>query len=92
MRSVTGYLTDVDKQLREDRKARIFDLWMSCATQEEIGEAVGLSQPQVKALVEELSEMATLPNPIKVTATFAEADWTPPLYNVWTFSRKSAET
>ena len=62
---------------------------MSCATDKEIGEAVGLSPDAVALQVKECRESATLPNIGKVAATFADADWTPPLYNVWTFSRKS---
>jgi len=40
---------------------------MACYTQEEIGEVVGLSQPQVK---EVLSEMAELPKSMKPAADY----------------------
>ena len=44
VRTVNTYLTDVDKQLREERKERIFEMWLACHTQEEIAAAVGVTE------------------------------------------------
>jgi hypothetical protein len=52
---------------------------MQCCTQEEIAEAVGMTQ-QAVALV--LQETATLPELVKPHA-FHQVDFTPPLYNIW---------
>jgi len=41
-RMVRNYLSDVDKQLREERKQQIFDLYMDCHTQKAIAERVGM--------------------------------------------------
>jgi len=85
-RSVTGYLTDVDKQLREDRKQRISDMWMACYTSEEIADAVGVSRQSVDGL---LPKMEELPNSAKVLSKFQDQDFSPPLYNVWSFAKKT---
>jgi DNA-binding CsgD family transcriptional regulator len=87
LRSVTGYLSDIDKQLREERKQRIFDLWMACFTAEEIAELVNLSDEAVRKEVSQYSE--GLPKVGKVLADFADEDFSPPLYNVWTFAKKT---
>lgn len=85
-RSVTGYLSDVEKQLREERKERIFGMWMACATQEEIAESVGLPRQTIDGL---LPKMEELPNSAKVSALHQDAEFTPPLFNVWTFAKKT---
>jgi hypothetical protein len=88
VRSVNGYLSDIDRDLRERRKQRIFDLWMACATQEEIAADTSLPQQTVTGLLPKLEE---LPNSVKVMAAYAEADWQPPVVNVWTYAKKSNE-
>ena len=91
LRTVTSYLTDVDRQLREERKQAIFDLWLSCHTQEEIAAAVGVSQPNVAAEIETFINFGSSSNSDKSLALYQDADWKPPLYNVWTFAKKSNE-
>ncbi len=34
IRSVSTYLQDINRQIREERKRRILDLWMECRTQD----------------------------------------------------------
>lgn len=91
-RSVSNYLNDVDKQLREQRKERIFDMWMAGATQDEIAPVVGLSPDAVGLRIKECREMEGVPNIGKVQAQFQDADFTAPLYNVWTFAKKTNGT
>lgn len=89
LRTVNNYLNDIDKQLREERKQRIFDMWLSCHTQEEIAEAVGISHGQTVIETKELSDSERLPNLTKVLSSYADTDFVPPLYNVWTFAKKT---
>ncbi len=88
-RTVAGWVESIDRAMREERRKRIFDMWLACATQEEIAEAVGIPQQTVADAVRELPDLATLPNPVKVPATYSEIDWTPPIYNVWTFAKST---
>lgn len=85
-RMVNIYLSDVDKQLREERKERIFGMWLACHTQEEIAEAVGVPRQTLDGL---LPKMEELPNSAKVAANHQDADFTPPIYNIWSFSKKT---
>lgn len=60
---------------------------MSCYTQEEIAEATGVSIQPVKDTLSDFSE--GVPKNLKVQSLFNDTDFTPPLYNIWTFAKKS---
>ena len=62
---------------------------ITCATQEEIAEAVGVHKDTVSAEMEVCRNLETLPNSDKVTAMHQDADFAPPIYNVWTFAKKT---
>jgi hypothetical protein len=81
-RTVREWTSRTDKDSKAARDRRIFDMWLACYTQEEIGEAVGCSQDTV-ALV--LRGMASLPEFVKSDQASAShaVDFDIPLYNVW---------
>jgi len=87
-RSVNNYLGDVEKDLREKRKEKIREMYLACFTSSEIAVATGMSQQRVDEL---LPEMESFPNPVKVATSFQDADFQTPLYNVWTFGKKTNE-
>ena len=88
-RMVRGYLSDVKAALRKQQREKVFSLWLQCWTQEQIARAVGLEQPRVVEIVQEISDLEALPNPIKLAAMYQDADWQPPLFDVWTASRNN---
>ncbi len=47
-------------------------MWLSCYTQEEIAEAVGVSQAEIAAETKELSEIEMLPKVIKLAALYQD--------------------
>ena len=53
---------------------------LACYTQEEIGEAVGLPQRTIADDVPVLAETDSCPKPLKLLATYTDAEWKPPLY------------
>lgn len=61
-RSISGYLSDIEKQLREERKQKIFDLWMSCHTQEEIADQTGTPQRTIGDEISTFSEIGNVSN------------------------------
>jgi DNA-binding transcriptional regulator YbjK len=84
VRCLREWVSDLDKAEREERKKTILDMWLKCYTAEEIGEVVGLEE---KAIRTELSVfLAELPKRRKVQ--FLD-DFTPPIYNVWSYGKKS---
>lgn len=84
-RTVRDWLSRIDKDSKEARSQKIFELWLACHTQEEIAEIVGLSQPRTN---EVLSGMAELPKPAKPAADHL-TDFQIPIYNVWKFKEKT---
>lgn len=91
LRSVSNYLSNIEKQLREARKQKIFDMWLACYTQDEIAQAVGVSQDAVALETADLREMEKFPKVVKLASSHGDADFTPPIYNVWTFANKTNE-
>lgn len=89
VRSVTSYLNDIEKQLREERKQKIFDMWMACHTQDEIAEAVGVDKATISRDSETLLQIGNHSNMQQSLAKFNDNDFTPPLYNLWTFAKKT---
>ena len=87
-RTINNYLTDIDKDLREKRKQKIFDMYLACYTQEEIAEDLEVDQKTVGNEIEVIGKMETLPKFLKVNAAFND-DFDTPLYNVWTFAKKT---
>lgn len=88
-RSINGYLSDTDKDMREERKRRIFDMWLSSATLDEIADETGFSKASLSQELEVCSLLERLPKANKVAAEFADEGFTPPLFNVWTFAKKT---
>ncbi len=84
-RTVREWLSRIDKDSKEARNKRIFDMWLACHTQEEIAEATNTPQQTVADL---LPKMAELPDSVKPAAAHL-TDFTPPLYNVWKQQEKT---
>ncbi len=83
------WLSRIDKDSKEARNKKIFEMWMACHTQEEIGEVCGCDQKTVANTVsgKEFQETIFL----KPEANH-QSDFDIPLYNVWKFKEKSNET
>lgn len=87
-RTVRDWLSRMDKDAKEARNRRIFEMWMACYTQQEIADAVGMTNQQVSQITAELPEIGKL---AKTDAAAAEhaTDFEPPIYNVWKQQSKS---
>ena len=83
VKSVTDALAAVDNDLREARSAKIRSMWLSCHTQQEIADAVGLTKETVSAHAETCQNLEAIPKSDKLAALFEDADWKPPLYDLW---------
>jgi len=77
-RTLNDYLSETDKQIREARKQRIFDMWQACATDDEIAADTGQARRTISEKTEVLADLEALPKAPKVAALFADADFTPP--------------
>lgn len=87
-RTIRDWLSRIDKDSKEARNKRIFEMWLACHTQGEIAEMIGCPQRTVS---EVLAEMEELPESLKPVANHL-TDFDPPLYNIWKQQEKSKGT
>jgi len=66
-------------------------LWIACYTQEEIAAEVDRSQKSISDEIESFSNFGSVSKSIETACFYREKDFTPPLYNVWTFGKKTNE-
>jgi len=87
-RTVRDWLSRIDKDTKEARNRRIFDLWLAGWTQQEIADAVGMKADSLKDIVRDFGDIAEIPKPDQSAATHA-ADFDTPIYNVWKQQEKT---
>lgn len=87
--TLAGYLTDIDKQLREQRKAKIFDMYLAGYTTEEIADATGVTKMTISEQTCKI--FPELEKSYKNLADFQDTDFEPPIYNIWNFAKKTNE-
>jgi len=88
-RSVSEYLRADKEQLRAERDAKIRALWLACHTLNEISEAVGVPLQTVHDLTATFPKTEALPKSEKLLAEFEDADWKPPLFDLWNQARNT---
>ncbi len=84
-RTVSSWLSRIDKDSKAKRDRRIVELWMACHSTDEIAKEVDVGKADVSKVCSELEE---LPISNKPAAEHA-VDFDPPLYNVWKQQTKS---
>lgn len=87
-RTVRDWLSRIDKDSKEARKRKIFELWLAGNENTAIAKDVGCDEKHVREVI---GEMADLPKLRKVDQNAAnhESDFDPPIYNVWKQQTKS---
>lgn len=88
-RTVRDWLSRIDKDSKEARNKKIFDLWLAGWQNTEIASELGCDEKTVREVI---GEMATLPNlrsPDQSSATHS-TDFDPPIYNVWKQQEKTS--
>jgi hypothetical protein len=84
--AVRDWLSRIDKDDREKRDKRIFEMWLACYTGVEIAETVDCDEKTVTNVVSRIS--ADLQDFQKTCAEHL-ADFDPPIYNIWKQQNKS---
>ncbi len=84
------------KAIRQEEEHQLnstmLDMWMACHTAAEIAEATSIGEQTVRDKVKELSTekfLGTKPWKVSEFSDFDEEDGLTPIYNVWTFAKKS---
>lgn len=89
-RTVRGWLSRIDKDAKEARDRRIFDLWLACHTQEEIAATVGISQGEVAKNIPNGNLAEWHISDAQRAAAGHATDFEPPIYNIWKQQTKTA--
>jgi ParB-like chromosome segregation protein Spo0J len=87
-RTINGWTSRRDKDLKVKRNQDIFDMWLACYTEDEIAAAVGVAKGTVVNEVQKQSKIENLPK-LTILANHQDPDFTPPIYNVWKLQRKT---
>lgn len=88
-RTIARWTENKDRQLKEDRDKQMRELWLACQTLEDIADETQLSVSSVGETTKEFPVLDKWQKPEILGATYAEPDWSPPIYNVWSFGAKS---
>jgi transposase len=87
-RTVRGWLSRIDKDTKEARDRRIFQLWLAGWTQAEIAEETGAPRQTVTDVLSKYADFGNLSESGKAAATHA-TDFQVPIYNVWKQKEKT---
>lgn len=77
------WLSRTIKEEKEKKKAKAFEMWLACKTQEEIAEAVQVPQQTLADWMKGFTENLVTEDSVKWH------DFDPPIYNVWKQQNKS---
>ncbi len=64
-------------------------MWLACYSQEEIAQAVGIARKTIDDEIVTFGESGKASEIAKSRDFTQDADFTPPLYNIWTFAKKT---
>lgn len=84
-RTLRDWLSRIDKDEKEARNKRIFDLWMACYTEKEIAEVIGNPRTTIETVLTETAKLPKSSQPASEHLT----DFEVPIYNVWKQQKKS---
>jgi len=87
-RTIRDWLSRIDKDAKEERNRRIFDLWLACYTQEEIAERENVTQQAVAKITTGFTNFGSIAESSK-PAALHQTDFDVPIYNVWRQQTKS---
>ena len=88
-RTIRDWLSRTDKDRKERRDKRIFDLWLACWTNEAIGAELGCDEKTVRDVIGETAELPKL-RKSEIAAAEHSTDFDPPIYNIWKQQDKSS--
>lgn len=80
--TVHSWLSQIDTDAKAARKQRIFEAWLRCETQEEIGKNENLAKGTLSEICSEFPDLEKLNKSDKAAAEHA-TDFEIPIYNVW---------
>lgn len=94
LRTVNRWTARKDKDLKEQRKQKAFDLWLACWTYDEVATELKNGEATIIEWINDKksSENANWHKSRIFPDHNLDPDWTPPLYNVWKQKHKNNST
>lgn len=91
-RAVRDWLSRIDKDTKDARNKRIFDLWLACWTQHEIATELDCSQQEADKQIKSFTTdgNSAVYGKTQQAAADHAVDFEPPIYNIWKQQEKSA--
>lgn len=88
-RVVQDWLSRIDKDAKEARDRRIFERWLACWTNAEVGDEEGMTEEAVRLITQESADLQKLGKSDRARAEHA-TDFDAPIYNIWKQQEKTA--
>lgn len=88
-RTIRDWLSRVDKDAKEARNKRIFEMWLACYENTEIAAVCGCDEKTVRTVIGETADLPKLRKDEAANAGHA-TDFTPPIYNIWKQQEKTS--
>ncbi len=86
-RSVTGYLSDIEKNLIAERKELIHEMYLKCYTEKEIADAVGIVRQSVNEEIAEFAEIGQLSKNGRFGDYDDDENESRKVYTIWNFAK-----
>ncbi len=83
------WLSRIDKDAKEERNRKIFDMWMACYTQQEIADTLGCLRPEVDHFLRNLAKNPFRAKSARLLANYDDPDFEPILYDQFRMQKKS---
>ena len=87
--TVSQWLSRTVKEEKERKKAKVFEMWLACYTQEEISEAVEIPRDTIQTWVSGTDKSKGFVETLADEESTKWSDFNPPIYNVWKQQTKS---
>ena len=78
----------IDKDAKESRNRRIFELWLACWSNVDIAKELNCDEKTVRDVIGETADLPKLRKDQQASADHA-TDFDPPLYNIWKQQEKT---
>ena len=82
-------MQDIDRKDKSERADKITELWLACYTGNRIAEAVNMTEMSVNQQLKKILKNSKNLEKFRIFGEFNEPDFQPPLYNVWSWAKKS---
>lgn len=89
-KTIINYLQDIDKQLRNQRKEDMFDMYLACYSNEEISRFYKVSKMTINNELNKIFEESK--KIYEVEINYKNKDFVKPIYNIWSYTKCSNET